>query len=314
MRKPLALALSAVLAATVLPAATAQFSSDPVNRGPATPNINIRNDDGSSRPGLRCGVLARTALQRDVLERNLRESRAHGLSGSLSKRPGTNAVTVPVWFHIVTKTSRQGVVTGEVSDAQIAEQLQVLDDAYAGRGFTFALAGVKRVDNSRWFDGCARYGIEVDMKASLAVDPAHNLNFYSCKPGDYLGYAYYPDSFDEHDTRHGVVVLHSSFPQGSTTNYNEGDTGTHEVGHYLGLAHTFEGGCAEPGDYVADTPPEDTPAFGCPVGRDTCPGGGPDPIFNFMDYTYDSCMNTFTAGQDARMQEITALYKPSLGL
>src|SRR5688572_14218994 len=116
MHNRLALALSATLAAVVFPAATTQFSSDPVLRSAATPNITIRNPDGTSRAGLRCGVLARTPLQRDVLERNLHESRMQALAGSSSRRPGDGSVTIPVWFHIVTKTSRQGVVTGQVSD------------------------------------------------------------------------------------------------------------------------------------------------------------------------------------------------------
>ena len=313
MHSSLTLALSAILVAAVFPAATAQFNSDPVIREPTAPNIKIRDDDGNLRAGLRCGVKQRTPLQRDVLERNLREFSKQSPFGALAESHGS--ITIPVWFHIVTKTSKgkNAILVGDVTDAQIADQLQVLNDAYAGRGFSFTHGGTTRTNNGRWFDGCARYSTETTMKAALAVDPARNLNFYSCKPGDYLGYAYYPDSFDEDDTRHGVVVLHSSFPDGATTNYNEGDTGTHEVGHYLGLAHTFEGGCAAPGDSVADTPAEESPAFGCPVGRDTCPSAGVDPIYNFMDYTYDSCMNTFTSGQDARMEEIVALYKPSLG-
>lgn len=315
MRNRLAFALSAVLAAAIFPAATTQFTTDPVSREPAVPSIKIRNDDGSVRGGSRCAVKERTPLQRDVLERSLGQARQQDEFGALLQAPGGGSITIPVWFHIITKTAKgkNPSVVGDVTEAQIAAQLQVLDDAYAGRGFSFTFGGVKRVNNSRWFDGCARYGVEVDMKAALAVDPAHNLNLYSCKPGDYLGYAYYPDSFDETDTRHGVVVLHSSFPAGSTTNYNEGDTGTHEVGHYLGLAHTFEGGCTEPGDLVADTPAEASPAYGCPMGRDTCAAAGVDPIENFMDYTYDSCMYTFSDGQSSRMQQITALYKPSLG-
>ena len=314
MRNRLVLALSAVFAAAVFPAATSQFGADPVIRDPATHNIKIRNDDGSVRGGLRCGVKERTPAQRDMLEQQLRQFRQQ-TDFALLARPPAASITIPVWFHIVTKTGKgknPGIV-GDVTDAQIDAQLDVLNDAYAGRGFSFTHAGTKRVNNTKWFDGCASSRTESVMKASLAESPAENLNVYSCQPGSLLGYAYYPDSFPETDTRHGIVVLHSSFPGGTAVPYDLGDTATHEVGHYLGLAHTFEGGCAEPGDLVADTPPEASPAFGCPVGRDTCAGDGPDPILNFMDYTDDACMNTFSDDQSIRMDEMTSLYKPSLG-
>lgn len=312
MRNHLAFALSAVLAATVFPAATAQFGADHVIREPAAlPNIQIRNPDGSHRPGQRCGVKARSPAEHEMLHRQLRQFREQTGFGLAA---AAGPITVPVWFHIVTKPGRRGgPPQGDVSNAQIADQLQVLNDAYAGRGFSFTHGGTKRVSNSKWFTRCASSSIERQMKNALAVDPAHNLNVYSCEPGGLLGFAYYPDSFPETDKRHGVVVLHSSFPGGAAVPYDEGDTATHEVGHYLGLAHTFEGGCSAPGDFVADTPPEASAAFGCPVGRDTCSGGGPDPILNFMDYTDDACMIEFSTDQSIRMQDITALYRPSLG-
>jgi len=79
---------------------------------------------------------------------------------------------------------------------------------------------------------------------------------------------------------------------------------THEVGHWLGLYHTFENGCSAPGDSVDDTPFVAEPNFGCPGSVDSCPndGQGNDLVNNFMDYTDDKCMNAFTEEQFERMR------------
>ena len=230
--------------------------------------------------------------------------------------PGSGGSEITVYFHVITQGS--GYSDGNIGQSAIDSQIQVLNAAYGNNGgYSFKLAATNGVDytiNSTWFNGC--YGsasIESQMKTALRKGTADDLNIYSCNPSNgILGYATFPSSYSSSPNLDGVVLLYSSLPGGSAVPYNEGDTGTHEVGHWMGLYHTFQGGCSGNGDYISDTAAERSAAYGCPINRDTCTGNrypGVDPVTNFMDYTDDSCMFEFTGGQQTRMNEQFSIYR-----
>lgn len=301
----------ALLAGPALASGVDHAHGDTVATAKSSPelaqDIHFSNGRGGIDRGVRCATEHPSPFKQAELDSTFKSY----ISGPLSSAKAGGAA-IPVMFHVITKTDRRGNVSGYVSDAQVNQQIQVMNSAYAGTGFSFTLKGINRVDNAGWFDRCYG-GAESKMKAALAVSPATTLNAYTCNPSNgILGFAYFPNSYPESSHMHGVVLLHSSLPGGSAAPYNLGDTATHEVGHYLGLYHTFQGGCNNPGDSVADTAPEASAAYGCPTGRDTCAGGGADPILNFMDYTDDACMNQFSTDQAIRMQAMVAQYKPSL--
>ena len=234
---------------------------------------------------------------------------------------------IPVWFHVIHTASE-----GNVSDAAINQQITVMNRHFSGRdyngnlvsgaantGYSFTLAGITRTRNNKWFRMTPGSAAETQAKNALVESPGSALNIYLCKPGqNLLGWAYFPQDAAG-DNIDGVVIHYASLPGGTLAPYNMGGTATHEVGHYLGLYHTFQGGChsdatcSSAGDQVCDTPAQASPTSGCPEGRNSCSQTGLDPIHNYMDYSYDACYTNFTAGQDTRMNTVVTAYRSWIG-
>ena len=174
-------------------------------------------------------------------------------------------------------------------DSQIQAQIDVLNQDYTGTGLSFELQNVTRTLNADWFYNAGpdapgypeQYAMQTAMKTALQQGNVSTLNIYTVgftyvSPQGLGGYTTFPSDYSSNPTDDGVVILYSTLPGGSTTDFNLGRTSTHEVGHWVGLYHPFQGGCDGPGDYVDDTPAEASPASGCPTERDTCPSPGLD--------------------------------------
>jgi hypothetical protein len=150
------------------------------------------------------------------------------------------------------------------------------------------------------------------MKNALRKGGPEALNIYTTKQSN-LGYSTFPSDVNVNLIFDGVVVEFSSLPNGTYENYNMGMTVAHEVGHWCGLQLSFNGNdCEGDGDSVDDTPAQKSPTVGCPLSNrpDTCPlKSGIDMINNYMDYSYDRCIDSFTSGQIQLMTASMRLYR-----
>lgn len=210
--------------------------------------------------------------------------------------------SVHIVFHIILNSNG----TGDITETQLINQMTVLNNCFLGTTISFVLDGVDRTYNSDWANNCI-----VDetinwekinlMKQALVVDPQSTFNVYVVQSlGQFEGLAVFPFGIEENNPTHGVLIKAGGLPGGNVPHYNDGKVLVHETGHYFGLYHTFEGfGCDDVvGDSVADTPVHIV-NYGCPPeSTDTCPlNAGTDPVHNYMNYVYDSCMWEFTPMQ-----------------
>ena len=238
---------------------------------------------------------------------------------------------IPVVVHILHRTN--GV--GNLTDPQVQSQITVLNEDFRATAGTagspgydsnieFFLAtttpqgqpttGITRHANNSWHNDSGSYW------NSVAWDTSRYLNIYVNNPGGggILGYVpALPSGGSVLNTAADrVVCYYQAFGRPSSAfPFNAGRTCTHEVGHYLGLFHTFDGGCGfgscyTSGDLICDTNAESNPRFGCQPNGSSC--GSVDPARNYMDYSDDSCMNNFTQEQVRRMRCTLQHYRPNL--
>jgi hypothetical protein len=159
-----------------------------------------------------------------------------------------------------------------------------------------------------------RYGsaAEREAKTALHANPEEYLNFYTAELQEgLLGWATFPWELEGDPNIDGIVVLHSSLPDGDAIPYNLGHTATHEIGHWVGLYHTFEGGCDPIGDEVHDTIAHSDPDYECNE-NSACEPDQQSPVENYMNYTDDTCMDRFTSGQALRARDMITTFRNGL--
>ncbi|SDC62622.1 zinc metalloprotease [Nocardioides lianchengensis] len=308
LHRPLRLAAAAALGVGALafsaPSATALVPSESSGAclaGDAHDDAAAARGGGHAHDHREISALEQERIRDDVAGRLAAQ-------GTSRREASAAAASVPVYVHVM----RDASGNGDVTDAQIAEQIDVMNVSFAGgksaeaadTGFSFYLAGTDRYSNTAWHQDQQ----SESYRAQTRQGGANALNIWLVD-FDYLGIATFPWDYSSDPDIDGIRVQYSSLPGGSATNYNLGETATHEAGHWFGLYHTFQGGCTSTNDEVSDTPAQSGSTSGCPAGRDSCSLPGLDPIHNFMDYSYDSCYTMFTEGQSSRASQMWSAYR-----
>ncbi|MCC6138789.1 MAG: zinc metalloprotease [Bdellovibrionaceae bacterium] len=252
----------------------------------------------------RCSTADIDPLDQLLVENQLNSLRAKRNFARINVRD-LQALKIPVYIHVLAQDKT--TAGGNVSDAKLKEQIDYLNASYASMNISFEIVSIDRKIDKNWFTFAAG---EETIKGALHQGDAGSLNLYIAGiDGGVLGWSSFPWEYSTVPDMDGVVIHYQTLPGGELKEYNEGGTTVHEVGHWLGLYHVFQGGCSD-GDFVVDTPAQSKPNFGCPtVVPDTCSTDGEDSIHNFMDYSDDICLNGFSTGQMQRAHDSFASYR-----
>lgn len=263
-------------------------------------------------------------------------------------------ITIPVVVHIIHTGEAEGV-GNNISDAQIESAIVQINDNFRKAAGThgdadgvdteleFCLAsidpdgnatdGINRVDGSTVTgyetsgicvtSGCTGNELAVKNLSRWSNSDYYNIWVVSEISGNnggfgIQGFAYFPGASSLYD---GTVIMNTCFGAIGTVNaWNDmGRTLTHEIGHGMGLYHSFEGdngGSSCPtgtGDAVSDTDPHKRSSSNCPTGNNSCTGNpNADVVHNYMDYSSQSCADMFTQGQSDRMNAQIAFWRSNL--
>lgn len=255
---------------------------------------------------------------------------------------------IPVVVHIIHNNSSNfigGNNNPNISDAQIQDQIAVLNEDYrrvpGTRGYNTSTVGADaRIEFflaqtdpqgqtttgiTRHYYNQSEFNVFGDwnLVSNIAYWPSGRyLNIWVVPKlnNDYLGFAKYPSaadtlkglSIDSDERTDGLLISSLVFGRVCPTIYRYncfGRTATHEIGHWLGLFHTWgDAYCGD--DYVYDTPPTESDYKGtvCTETFSNCNGVRTrNLIENYMDYSPDNCMNMFTKGQVERMRAVLQL-------
>jgi hypothetical protein len=306
----------ATAAATAAPAVPARQGTDRAcdrhGHGDAVPSASARLDRVDDQRSYSARELRRidSRLERVLARKGLAQARSTARFGL--------TLRIPVRAHVIDGNRSRGP-----SRRAVAEQVDILNRAYGGgqssrnteTRFRFYMESFERTRNQRWYTAALFDQGDRQLRRRLHRGGPESLNLYFSAPHTpqadsvVLGWSSMPWQSQRNPRLDGVTIHHESMTDGALRRYNRGDTAVHEVGHWLGLFHTFQGGCSKNNDMVDDTPAEAEPSLTCQIGRDTCSAAGRDPIRNFMNYSFDSCMNSFTPGQVVRMTDNWLAYR-----